>query len=104
MRNRKQRHKFPSAGRVILAEGDEGNHFFLVRSGEVKCTQGPESKVQGKHLGRGDFFGELALLSTDQRAATVTAVQPTQVLMISRSEFTSMLGSLSDMITNGGRK
>ena len=63
-----------------------------------------ESKVQGKHLGRGDFFGELALLSTDQRAATVTAVQPTQVLMISRSEFTSMLGSLSDMITNGGRK
>ena len=91
------------AGRVILAEGDEGNHFFLVRSGEVKCTQGPESKVQGKHLGRGDFFGELALLSTDQRAATVTAVQPTQVLMISRSEFTSMLGSLSDMITSGGR-
>jgi len=89
-----------AAGRVIIAEGDEGNHFFIIRDGEVKCTQGPDQKVVCKPLTRGDFFGELALLSSDKRAATVTAVQPTTVLMVSRIEFTRLLGSLSDLIVS----
>jgi len=89
-----------AAGRTIIAEGDEGNHFFIIREGEVKCTQGPEAKVVSKPLTRGDFFGELALLSSDRRAATVTAVQPTTVLMVSRIEFTRLLGSLSDLIVS----
>ena len=89
-------------GRVIIAEGDEGNHFFIIRDGEVKCTQGADAKVVSKPLVRGDFFGELALLSSDKRAATVTAVQPTTVLMVSRTEFTRLLGSLSDIISAAG--
>jgi len=84
--------------KLIIAEGDEGNSFFIIRDGEVKCTKAGKSEEVSRRLKRGDFFGELALLSSDKRAASVTAVADTTVLMIARKEFTSLLGSLSDII------
>ena len=76
---------------------DEGNSFFIIRDGEVKCTKGG-AKVSAR-LGKGDFFGELALLSSDKRAATVTATKATTVLSLKRDEFTRLLGPLKDLIS-----
>ena len=87
-----------AAGKIIIAEGDEGNSFFIIRDGEVKCTKSGKSDEVSRRLKRGDFFGELALLSADKRQASVTAVGDTTVLMIARAEFTRLLGSLSDII------
>ena len=44
--------------------------------------------------GSGDYFGELALLSSDKRAATVTVTQKVRVLVIGRGPFVRMLGKL----------
>jgi len=77
----------------VICEGDEGNKFYIIRSGEVKCTKGG-SEVS-KRLTVGDFFGELALISSDKRAATVTTTKPTTVLALGRTEFTRLLGPLS---------
>eukprot|EP00325_Prymnesiales_sp_UTEX-LB-985_P027204 CAMPEP_0174733464 /NCGR_PEP_ID=MMETSP1094-20130205/61362_1 /TAXON_ID=156173 /ORGANISM="Chrysochromulina brevifilum, Strain UTEX LB 985" /LENGTH=353 /DNA_ID=CAMNT_0015936123 /DNA_START=41 /DNA_END=1102 /DNA_ORIENTATION=+ len=84
--------------KLIIAEGDEGNSFFIIRDGEVKCTKMGKAEEVSRRLKRGDFFGELALLSSDKRAASVTAVTDTTVLMIARAEFTRLLGSLSEII------
>jgi len=78
----------------IICEGDEGDKFYIIREGEVKCTKVGVAEEVSKRLGAGDFFGELALLKDDKRAATVTAVKPTKVLAIKRAEFTRMLGDL----------
>lgn len=87
-------------GRNIITEGEEGHHFYIVRSGEVKCTKGTPANEVSKRLTKGDFFGELALLSSDKRAATVTATQTTSVLVITRAEFTRLLGSLTDILAS----
>jgi len=88
-------------GKNIIVEGDEGNNFYSIRSGEVKCTKGGQEVSD--RLKRGDFFGELALLSSDKRAATVTATQPTSVLMLGRHEFIRLLGPVSSEIAAAAR-
>lgn len=85
------------AGANIICEGDEGNCFFIIRQGSVSCTKVGCGEVS-RPLTRGDFFGELALLSSEKRAATVTATEPTTVLVVSRSEFTRLLGPLSTQL------
>ena len=89
--------EFPTDANIIC-EGDEGNNFYIIREGEVKCTKAGMGEVSRK-LTRGDFFGELALLSSDKRAATVTATKATTVLSLKRDEFTRLLGPLKDLIS-----
>merc|ERR1719473_1109933 len=90
--------EFPAEANIIC-EGDEGNNFYIIREGEVKCTKVGMGEVSRK-LSRGDFFGELALLSSDKRAATVTATMHTRVLSLKRDEFTRLLGALKDLIVD----
>jgi len=80
----------------IICEGDSGTTFYLIRDGEVKCTKVGHAEEVSKRLIAGDFFGELALLSADgdKRAATVTAVKKTTVLVMQKPEFTRLLGEL----------
>ena len=68
-------------GKNIIFEGDQGDKFFIIREGEVKCTK--NGKEVSDRLGRGDFFGELALLSSDKRAATVRR-SPLRFLCVTR--------------------
>jgi len=82
-------------GKTVIGEGDEGNKFYIIRSGEVKCTKIGQSDEVSARLKKGDFFGELALLSSDKRQATVTTTQPTTVLALGRAEFVRMLGPLA---------
>ena len=88
--------EFP-VGKVIVAEGDPGASFYLIRSGKVKCTTAAGSAPL--ELGRGKFFGELALLNDQKRAATVTATETTQVLTLEKEQFTRLLGPLKDLIS-----
>jgi len=83
-----------AAGQQIVREGDAGEAFFIVREGEVKCTAKKSNAEVSRRLKRSDFFGELALLSSAKRAATVTAVVPTTVLRLERLAFERILGPL----------
>ncbi len=64
------------AGAVILHEGEVGNRFFLIREGAVRVCKnfGKPNEVELTKLGKGDFFGEMCILETLPRSATVQAV------------------------------
>jgi CRP-like cAMP-binding protein len=60
---------FP-AGETVAAEGHEGTGFFVIESGEATVTVGGDER---RTLGRGDYFGDIALIDHGLRTATITA-------------------------------
>jgi putative ABC transport system ATP-binding protein len=83
-----------AAGSTIVRQHEEGDKFFLIRSGavEVRREAGGRTEVVNA-LGGGDFFGEVALLSGGTRNATVAAVEPTVVYSLQKSDFLSALAA-----------
>lgn len=59
------------AGQVLVREGDPGDTFVIVASGELEVTVGGQPMDR---LGPGAGFGEVALLRQSPRTATVTAL------------------------------
>ena len=90
---------------LIIREGDEGHDFFLVEEGEVICTkmseEGKELEVSDP-LGPGTYFGELALINDDKRAASVRALEPTRCATVDRATFKRLLGPLTDKLRENG--
>jgi len=76
-----------SAGRPVVKQGEmSGVGFFVISEGEASVT------VDGtyvKRLGPGEYFGELALISQQVRAATVTADTPLTCQVMSFWDFRS---------------
>jgi Pyruvate phosphate dikinase, AMP/ATP-binding domain/Cyclic nucleotide-binding domain len=60
-----------AAGETVIREGSGGAAFFLIDSGDAVVTIRGEECAR---LGRGDSFGELAMIDEGTRSATVTAV------------------------------
>jgi putative ABC transport system ATP-binding protein len=75
-------------GSVIVRQGAIGHDFFLIRRGKVSVTvDGPSGSRQVNELGKGDFFGDRALLRDEPRSATVTAVDTVETYTIGRELF-----------------
>ena len=70
-----ERHIAP--GEVVIKQGDEGDYFYVIESGA--CEVYVDGRLQCV-LGPGDSFGELALMHSTPRAATVQAANETTVL------------------------
>jgi len=58
------------AGQELTAEGQGAAGFFVIESGEADVTVEGEKR---RTLGPGDYFGEIALISSGTRTATITA-------------------------------
>jgi CRP-like cAMP-binding protein len=80
---------------TIVEEGLPGDYMYVIREGRVKVTKlsedGREKILQ--FLECGDFFGEMALLDSAPRSATVKTLSPTRVLALSRAAFLDVLQS-----------
>jgi len=63
-------------GEVIIQQGDEGDNFYIIDSGEVEVFVNGERVIC---IGEGGSFGELALIYGTPRAATVKAAVATDV-------------------------
>jgi CRP-like cAMP-binding protein len=72
----------------LTREGDRGREFFVLLEGAAAVRRGGR-KVNV--LGRGDFFGEIALVSRSPRTATVTTTQPSRLLVITDARFRTLL-------------
>jgi len=73
-----------SAGDVIVKKGAEGLGFYLVLKGKAQAKKG--NRVL-KELGRGQFFGEMALLDNGPRSADVVASEPTECFGLTHWNF-----------------
>lgn len=85
---------------VIIREGDEGDDFYIVEEGEVICTKtrGGDELIVSDKMGTGQFFGELALMNNDKRAASVKALTQVTCLTVDRPTFKRVLGPLTDIL------
>ena len=86
------------AGEEIIREGSYGSAFYIIEEGEVRCSQHTSSHEVCRRLVASDFFGERALLSTERRAATVTATRDSTLLVLDREAFLRLLGPLEECI------
>ncbi len=73
-----------AAGDTVMREGEPGDRFIVVASGEVEVTA--EGR-QIQRLGRGAGLGEISLLRSSPRTATVTALTPVEAFAIPGSCF-----------------
>ncbi|EFE43959.1 hypothetical protein TRV_01282 [Trichophyton verrucosum HKI 0517] len=88
--------KHPS-GATIIAEGEPGESFYLLESGEaVAYKAGIEGPV--KEYKRGDYFGELALLDDKPRQATVVSKSEVKVAKLGRDGFKRLLGPVEEIM------
>ncbi|MBF1988958.1 Crp/Fnr family transcriptional regulator [Fischerella thermalis] len=84
-------HEYP-AGRAVLMEDAWGNAVYFVVSGWVKVRRTiGEDSVALAILGRGDFFGEMAILDESPRSTDVIALSTVKLLSISRERFIHIL-------------
>ena len=88
-----------AAGSTIISEGDPGDAFYLLESGDAdalkKDVEGPVMSYK-----RGDYFGELALLDDKPRAASIVAKSDVKVARLGRDGFKRLLGPV-EMILRG---
>lgn len=80
------------AGDLVCREGDAADQFFLIRSGAVAVTTTiGEHEHELTRLFAGDFLGEVSLLSTAERTATVRALDETDLLILDAPGFRQLV-------------
>jgi CRP-like cAMP-binding protein len=75
-------------GTVLCREGKIGREFFVLVDGDAEGTKGGR-KIATRS--GGDFVGEIALLTTTTRTATVTATTPLRCFILTQSDFRRVL-------------
>ena len=79
-------------GTTIVAEGDDGDRFYVVLSGLLTVSQA--GRGQRNVLRPGDYFGEVAPVMGMPRTATVRAMMPATVASCDRETFDELLRPL----------
>ncbi|CED84731.1 cAMP-dependent protein kinase types I and II, regulatory subunit [Phaffia rhodozyma] len=87
-------------GQDVIREGEVGEEFFIIESGRAKFTKLVDGKeVTLAEYGKGDYFGELALINRAPRAATVRAVGgKLKLAALGEKAFTRLLGPTKDIM------
>ena len=82
-----------AAGEAILREDEPGDLFFVIMRGQVKVFVDSEHgrEVVLTHLQAGDFFGEMALFDNETRSASVSALTPSELVVLRRRDFLAVL-------------
>ena len=72
------------AGGIIFREGDEASELFVIKSGQVRVQIGNRTI---RELGAESIFGEMALIDSEPRSATVTAITDVELVPVSEKQF-----------------
>jgi ABC-type multidrug transport system fused ATPase/permease subunit len=79
-------------GEDVVRQGEEGRKLYLLGSGQAEVVVHDGTRERRVNtLNEGDFFGEMALLADEPRAATVRTTMPTQLYSLARADFLSLL-------------
>jgi HEAT repeat protein len=82
-------HEDFTPGQAIISEGEVGDTMYLVADGKVTVSKNADDgcSVDLADMGKGDYFGEMALFDDSPRSATVTAKEGTSCLVLHKREF-----------------
>ncbi|OGN86935.1 MAG: hypothetical protein A2X23_00985 [Chloroflexi bacterium GWC2_73_18] len=87
-----------AAGATIVEQGETGTALYVIASGRVRVEHRDGAERHGlNELGRGDFFGELALIENRPRSASVVALEETECLLFVVWEFRALLKEHPEM-------
>ena len=90
--------------RVLMTEGDFGTSMFIIVSGKVDVTvagtRHPHREVA--MLGPGELFGEMSLMTGARRAATVTTMEQTRVVEITKVALENVLTHSPELVDHFG--
>jgi len=88
-----------SKDEILVNKGDEGDSLFIINSGWVKVftkdAQGGD--VVLNQVGAGEIIGEMALLDNEPRSASISALEETTVLVLTRDVFMEILRQQPDL-------
>lgn len=82
-----------SAGKHLADEGDYAYTFMAIEEGAAEVSRGGEVVAR---LGPGDFFGEIGLLDTERRTATVVATEPMRLITLDRWDMRRLEKTIPD--------
>jgi protein phosphatase len=82
------------AERCLMTQGDRGAEMFVIVSGQARVERDGQ---RINTLGPGDFFGEIALIDGGPRTATVTADEPSRLLVLTHREFHSLMDEFPEV-------
>ncbi|MFO1148497.1 MAG: cyclic nucleotide-gated ion channel [Alsobacter sp.] len=88
------RSQMVEGGEVIVRRGDVGHSMYLIASGRVEIEL---SDGRHAYLADGQFFGEMAVLKSARRSATVRALQRTQLLVLDARDLRMLMASRPDI-------
>lgn len=79
---------------AIFYEDEPGVSMYIIKEGAVKLVKGEKNKEKEiAKFKKGDFFGEIALLTNTPRSATAAAIEETEILALSRPDLMSIIDS-----------
>jgi len=85
----------------IITQGENGDEFFIILEGECTVWIGGEQK---KTLKAGDYFGELALMKDQPRAATIKASLNAKLVKLDRTSFHRLLGPCNQFFADKAKQ
>ncbi len=89
-------------GDVVFHEGDLGDAFYMLLEGEAQVfgSQSPDPSQPIATLRAGEFFGEMAVLKRQARAATVKAKTAITLLALRQQDFQSLMAHVPELRTS----
>ncbi len=87
-------------GELVVAQGDSAGELYIIDRGEVvvELPREERSPREVARLGPGKFFGEMGLMTGEQRRASVRALSECELLVVSHAAFHATLVSNTDVI------
>jgi CRP/FNR family transcriptional regulator, cyclic AMP receptor protein len=80
-----------AAGQHLVDEGRFAHEFFVIEEGDAEVVHDGKTVAT---LGAGDFFGEIALIRTDRRTASVVAKTPMKLIVVFGPNFRALASDM----------
>ncbi|QEI14320.1 cyclic nucleotide-binding domain-containing protein [Cellvibrio japonicus] len=89
--------RFPK-NTVLVTEGDESTHLYIIRKGIVSAFLNNDEgrQVNLNYMHEGEYFGELSLIDSQPRSASVVTITDCEIILVSRASVHELLGKYPD--------
>ena len=90
-----------NAGEAIIKQNENGDIFYILEEGECyaeKVFTDGSAAERVKEYQRGSYFGELALIKNEPRAASIMAITDCKLLCLDRLSFKRLLGPIENIL------